>query len=624
MCGLTGVFDLKKENRIDASVVARMAAAIVHRGPDESSQFIEENIGIGFNRLSIVDVQDGHQPFFNGDGNIVLFCNGEIYNHKEIRERLEKKGYKFKTRCDVEVIVHLYEDCGVDLFNQLNGQFAFILYDKRNNQVLLARDHFGICPLFFSVVSGLLLFASEIKAILTHPMIERKVNLTGLDQIITFPGLLSPSSMFDGIHSLKPGHFMLVRDGQYKIHEYWDLDFPIETGDTPPHDDYYYIEQFEYLLRRSVSMRLNADVPVGFYLSGGIDSSIVGALMNRARQGTQFDSFSISFPDEDHREHNENFFQRLLSGHLSTAHHEIEFRSDDAERLLRRAVYFSECPLKETYNTCSLMLSEAAKTQNIKVILSGEGSDELLGGYVGYRMDEASRLAYETDDINTLLERDYRFQAWGDEGFFYEQNFTDLRELKKDLYSDSIYAGFAGFDALRKMELNKERLVGRHVFNKRSYLDMKLRLADHLISDHCDRVTYANSVEGRYPFLDIDLVEFIKSVPPSVKLRNGVEKSLLKEMCKKYIPHEIIARNKFSFVAHDSSKLLRRNVEWINDLLSTETIKRQGYFQPQMVERLRHAYSKPGFKLNAPYETDLLIIIVTFGIFLDTFKMPNS
>ena len=174
------------------------------------------------------------------------------------------------------------------------------------------------------------------------------------------------------------------------------------------------------------------------------------------------------------------------------------------------------------------------------------------------------------------------------------------------------------------MELNKNRLAGRHVFHKRSYLDMKLRLADHLISDHCDRVTYANSVEGRYPFLDIDLVEFIKNIPPSVKLRHGVEKSILKKVSKKYIPHEIINRNKFSFVAHDSGKLLRRNVEWINDLLSTETIKRQGYFRPQMIERLRQIYAKPDFRVNAPYETDLLIIVLTFGIFLDTFNLPNA
>lgn len=604
----------------EESTIRAMANAMEHRGPDEFSCNIDGRISLGFRRLSIVDVHNGHQPFYSMDGSVMLICNGEIYNYKELREELRAKGYRFCTNCDVEVIVHLYCEYGTGFLPRLNGQFAFVIYDKRDESLFLARDHFGICPLFYTSVEDRLIFASEIKAIIKHPLVKREVNLQGLDQVFTFPGPVSPVTVFRNILSMPPGHCLVIRDGVQSLSQFWDLVYP-EAGELTVKDEAFYMEGLESLLLQSVRYRLNADVPIGFYLSGGLDSSLIGALMKAVTPDVNYTSFSIGFPFDS--DMNERRYQQQMIQHLGLENVEIAFGSGEVEQGLKQAVWASECPLKETYNSCSLALSRSVRDKGLKVILSGEGADELFGGYVGYRFDKQRSVHSGVKDLEQQLEDDCRNRLWGDHDFFYEKNYHEFSSLRHDLYAPGVREKFNGFNAVEKLVFNKERIRNRHVFHQRSYVDMKLRLADHLIADHCDRVAYSNSVEGRYPFLDVGLVEFVKNIPPDIKLNGLVEKYILKKVARKYVPDTIIDRQKFGFVAPGSPAILKKNIEWVEDLLSYERIKRQGYFDPDVVEHLKRTYRKEGFVLHLPFDSDLLIVILTFNIFLELFGMPD-
>lgn len=622
MCGIAGVFNINRDFRTDVEVLNNMTDMLIHRGPDEQSSGTVENFGYGFRRLSIIDLAGGSQPFYNHDRSVVMLCNGEIYNYKALRKEMEAKGAVFSSDCDVEVIVHLYAHYGISFVERLNGQFGFCIFDQNENRLYLARDHFGICPLFYTMVDGTLVYASEIKSILKYPGVQKEVDLTGLDQTLSFPGMVSPQTMFKGVHSIKPGHFVQFDASGLKEVEYWDMDYPLESDPKPTLTEDEYVEQLEELLMRSVELRLNADVPVGFYLSGGLDSSLIGSLSKSINKGNSYPSFSIRFPSHNNKEIDEQPFQQIMNDYLNCEYNAIPFDWNNIHKGLKKAIWHSECPLKETYNTCSLALSQSVRDQNIKVILSGEGADEMFGGYVGYRFDTQRKNGH-AHDLNAIYEEQVRTKLWADPHFFYEKNQHEFTETKQALYADGVNARFNDFNSLNRLAINKERLKGRHVFHKRSYVDFKLRLSDHLISDHCDRVAYANSVEGRYPFLDIDLFDFVRKIPPSVMLTDLIEKYLLKKMARKHLPSSIIDRQKFGFVAPGSPHLLNNNIDWIEDMLSDDRIKRQGYFNPVTIRNLKKIYSKPGFKLKIPYESDLLIVILTFNIFLEEFELPD-
>jgi asparagine synthase (glutamine-hydrolysing) len=620
MCGIAGYLDLGGRRAADPAVVEGMAQKLVHRGPDSSGYFVEGHVGLGFRRLSIIDLEGGDQPITNEDRSVVMMCNGEIFNYRELRRELQTKGHAFRTNSDVEVLVHLYEEEGTGFLNRLNGQFAFVIYDRKARSLFLARDQFGINPLFYTVADGMFIFGSEIKAILAHPRVRREVDLTGLDQIFSFPGLVSPRTMFKGIASLKSGHYLTVKDGDIRVGEYWDLEYPDE-GETPDaHPESYYVERLGELFSRAVEYRLQSDVPVGFYLSGGLDSSLIAATIRAVSPGTPRHSFSIGFTE---REICETKFQRKMAAHVGAISHEIVFDWSEIARRLPEMIYHCECPVKESYNTCSMALSEAAKASGVSVVLTGEGADELFAGYVGYRLDQSGVRDARKYDLETILEEELRERLWGDKDIIYEIDQNAFRDVKSSLYSRGLNDLFEDFDCLNHELVNRERLRGKHYLHQRSYLDFKLRLSDHLIADHGDRMALANSVEGRYPFLDPALVEFVKTIPPDLKLNGLTEKYILRRVAEGLVPREIIEREKFGFHAPGSPYLLQQRVEWIQDLLSYERVKRQGYFDPESVERLKAIYSREGFKLDLPFENDLLMVILTFGIFLDSFGMPS-
>lgn len=620
MCGIGGVFETAEGARPEASVLVRMAETLTHRGPDSSGYYLKDGAGFGFRRLSLLDLEGGSQPIFNEDDSVALICNGEIFNYRELRDELSRAGHRFRTETDVEVLVHLYEEHGIGFLNMLNGQFAFAIYDERRRTMFLARDHVGINPLYYTFAGGAFIFASEIKAILAHPRVRREVDLTGLDQVLSLPGLVSPRTMFKGIQSLPPGHYVVVRNQDLQVKEYWDLDYPACRAADEVRAEGEYVARLRELLKRSIELRLHADVPVGFYLSGGLDSSLIAALIHELHPGQQRHSFSIDFTD---RSFSEAEYQRLMARHVGSIHHETKFDWSEIERRLARVIYHCECPLKETYNTASLALSGAAKEAGISAVLTGEGADELFAGYVGYRFDRLRHDKGRAYSLETALEDELRLKLWGDESLFYEKDYAAFAETKLALYSEPVAAEFAAFDFSNFPLVNKERLKGRHYVHQRSYLDFKLRMADHLLSDHGDRMALANSVEARYPFLDRHFVEFSTQVPPALKLNGFTEKYALRKVAEGLLPRRITEREKFAFVAPGGQHLLRRNVEWIDDLLSFERIKSEGYFNPVAVESLKRRYRDESFTLNIPFETDLLIVVITFGLFLETFQMPR-
>ncbi len=616
MCGICGFVKFSgKISEGEKMGLNRMIGKLIHRGPDAQESLVFDNVAFGFSRLSIIGLENGMQPIYNETQDLVLVCNGEIFNYIELKKQLKARGHTFNTESDVEVILHLYEEHGPKFLNVLNGQFAFALFDKRRKTLFCARDQMGIIPFFYAFVEGSFIFGSEIKAILEHPLMSAGVDVVGLDQILTFPGLISPRTMFQNVQSLENGHYLLVNsEAEVSNVEYWDLPGQENEFDESK-SEAKYVEELGHIFENAVRLRLRADVPSGFYLSGGLDSSMVAMKVHELTNGKTNRAFSIDFPDS---EISEAVYQKIVADRChADLSKKMFFHTDIIERL-KQAIYHCECPIKETYNTASLHLSEAVREKDLKVILSGEGADEWFAGYVGYRFD---KMRAHNPMTNAVSPDEYmlRKRLWGDGDFLYEQNFLESQHLRKDLYSKDLMHSFDEINCLNHYVINPEKIRGRDILNKRSYIDYKLRLVDHLIGDHGDRMAMANSVEVRYPFLDKDLVEFSTRVPSDLKLNEFTEKYLLRKLAARNVPSEILAREKFGFVAPGSPYLLQRDIEFINDILSYDTIRRQGYFNPAFVERLKKEYSQMGFSIHAPFETDLLIIVITFGIFLEHF-----
>jgi asparagine synthase (glutamine-hydrolysing) len=621
MCGIAGIIDIDQRGRVCQEHLQRMVNAISHRGPDGQSMYIDKHVAFGFSRLSIVDLQDGMQPMLNEDKSVVSMCNGEVFNYRQLRAQLQSNGHTFLTQCDAEVIPHLYEHAGEGLWNELNGQFAIAIYDQKRKVVLLARDHFGISPLHYAVVDGLLLFASEIKALLAHPLMPRPaVDLIGLDQILSFPGLISPRTAFQGIHSLRAGHYLETRLGQTPVErEYWDLDFtPFSDSEIPSSDQC--AAEVMNLLKESVRLRLQADVPVGFYVSGGLDSSLIVALAKQLAPNEAFHSFGIHFEE---RLLSEESHQSKIAKAFQLRHSSEQFNCDKICDRLRRVIRHCECPLKESFDTAALTLSELAQANGVSVVLAGQGADELFGGYIGYRFDQF-RNSRRTDTGQTVEEALISRQLWGDENFFYETKHHALLAIRRRLYSRQVHEQIDGMpDCLKHLPIDRSRLVALDAFHKRSYLDCKLRLSDHLLSDHGDRMTFANSVEGRYPFLDLNLVRYVSRLPSRLHLNGFEEKTILKKLATPLLPQAIVRREKFGFTSPGSADLLRSQNPLVLDYLNIDRIGREGYFNPEWVAELKIKYSEPGFRVNVPFEQDWLMLVITFGIFLEEFGLPS-
>jgi asparagine synthase (glutamine-hydrolysing) len=625
MCGIAGIYSFDRHRAVESTLVEAMTQTLVHRGPDGVGFHVEGGVGLGFRRLAIVDPRlAGNQPHYSENRDVVSVCNGEIYNHRELRADLEARGHRMQSHCDVEILPHLCEEHGDALLGRLNGQFALALYEPLKHRLLLARDRVGVCPLFWCEVDGQILFASEVKGLLAHPKVPRRVDMAGLDQIITLPGLVSPRTVFTGIQSLPPGCALVIENGQVRMQRYWDLSYPRQAATTPAAD---WEEQLEHLLLQAVSRRLQADVPVGFYLSGGLDSSLMAGLIHRLMPHRDWQAFAIVFDDAAM---DEGRYQRQMAEHIGVRLQQTRFSADMIEQRLRAVVRCAETPLRESYDTCSHVLSQAVQQANCKVVLSGEGADELFAGYVGYRFDMVRQQA-GGGGLDDLLdgedweEMQTRETLWGDGQFFYERDYAAFRETRAALYAPDLAASFGQFDCTRKSLIDTAQIAGRHPFHQRSYVDFKLRIADHLLADHGDRMTFAHSVEGRYPFLDDDLIAFVTQLPPGLLMQDGREKYPLRQVARRYVHPSILAREKFSFVAPSSPSLLALaqggSAEWIADLLAPERIRSEGIFNADTVAQLRATYLRPDFNLNQTFDADLMMMVLTFQLFREEFQL---
>jgi asparagine synthase (glutamine-hydrolysing) len=410
---------------------------------------------------------------------------------------------------------------------------------------------------------------------------------------------------------------LTVERGEVTVREYWDLRFPKEHEATYDRTPSEYQEELKETLAQAVRYRLQADVPVGAYLSGGLDSSLIVGLI--AANSQPMDTFSIDFMDTAF---SEGKFQRLMAERIRFPHHEIRFGSEEVLRCLSDVVWHAETPLKEAYNTACYALSAKVQDCGVRVVLSGQGADELFAGYAGYRFDAFRRAGRKRPAMSPEAAR-IEEALWGDPGFVYEKPQLAFREVKRRLFSSRLEAMYDSFDFSRQGVVDRDKLVGLHVLHRRSYLDFRLRLASHLLADHGDRMALAHSVEARFPFLDIHLLDLVTRIPPDLKLHDFEEKYLLKKVAEEYVPREIIQREKFPFSAPGSPALLQSGAGWIEDLLSRERITREGYFDGDEVERLKQVYRTPGFRLNVPYEDDLLMVVLSFNLFKERFQLPD-
>lgn len=610
MCGISGIYTFKGKKHIDAGVVTAMMNAIAHRGPDGSDSLVMDGLAFGFNRLSFLDLKGGMQPLYNEDRTVSMICNGEIFNYKELKEELKQKGHEFRTETDVECIVHLYEEYGSEFVIRLNGQFAIALYDSRSDDLLLVRDRIGISPLFYIKLEDRIVFASEIKAILEHPEVPRRLNLKAVDQLMNFPGIVSPVTFFRGISALAPGHMLTVtRDGIVKDREYWDLQYSPEEEDK---GEEYYVERLRELIRDSISRRLLADVPIGFYVSGGLDSSVIACNIGKYLLNSGY-SFSAEIGENDL---DESRFQKIVRDTLGSEHYSVRVDEKVIWETLPKVIWHAESAVKESYDAAAYMLSGLVQESPAKAVLTGQGSDEFFCGYVGYMVD---LFRYMQKDNMSREELEVNERLWGDPYFRYERNHPQLRETGSKLYHPSLRSEIDSFSAWKESPVNVERLRGLSSQKRRSYIDYKLRLSDHLLGEHGDRMFFSHSIEGRHPFLDNELIDFIITIPDKYKLKGVNEKYILKKAGEGIVPKEILKRKKFPFQAPGMSAMIKKPSP--NVSIDEELIRKQGIFDPEYVNELRKVYAAENFKLMGAYEIDYLLIVLTVTMLCEQYGL---
>ncbi|MFO1477573.1 MAG: asparagine synthase (glutamine-hydrolyzing) [Verrucomicrobiota bacterium] len=607
MCGIAGMFDRSRRSAIAESDMRQMLAMLRHRGPDEFGFLLDREAAIGNARLSIIDLSGGSQPIPNEDETLWVVFNGEIFNYIELRPDLEARGHKFRTSSDTEVILHLYEEYGPDFLNRMNGQFAIAIWDTRKRRLFLARDRLGVRPLFYAETPDkTLLFASEIKSILSDRRMPASIDPLQVDQVFRFWSTLTPNTVFKGIAELPPGHYLWADDKSVTVERYWQNRFPEDArGAESPSTAEEAVEQFRALLIDACRIRLRADVPVGAYLSGGLDSSTIAAIVRRFTTN-RLVTFSIAFSDE---QYDESAFQREMAGHLGTDHHVVRATHGDIGRVFPEVVWHTETPIMRTAPAPMFLLSKLVRDTGFKVVLTGEGADEFLAGYDIFKESKVRRFWAQQPqsawrsalfrklypDIKGLSGSNPAFLAaffgeglgetdspWYSHAVRWRNNRRTRRFLNDDIIAAS---GERCMDALSG-EL-PPAFKRWHPLARAQYLEISIWLSQYLLSSQGDRMGMANSIEGRFPFLDYRVVEFCNGLDPRLKMRGLREKWLLKRAAQPWLPDAIRRRPKRPYRAPVHRSFFNdATPDYVRDLLSPAALGESGIFKSGPVEQL--------------------------------------
>lgn len=606
MCGISGILNLKNPAPINTDHLLRMTYSLRHRGPDETGAYVDDWVGLAQSRLSIIDLSSGSQPIHNEDKSIWIVFNGEIFNYPELTEDLVKKGHKFYTKSDTEVIVHAYEEYGMNFLDHLNGQFAIALWDSNRERLVLARDRVGIRPLFYTILPNkTLIFASEIKSIFNYPGVEPEIDMAGINQVFTLWANIPPRTVFKNIRELAPGHFMVVTADNVKTKRYWKPEYP-HINDYEQKPMVWYQDKLKEILYDAISIRLRADVPVAAYLSGGIDSSIISALVKK-HHNNHLKTFSVAFADKGY---DERSYQEEMVNFLGTDHKIIEASYESIGDSFSDVVWYAEKPMIRTAPAPLFLLSGLVRSDNIKVVLTGEGADEVFGGYNIFKEDKVRRFwaEYPESEIRPLLlERLYPYVSKTSimSGSFWQKFFskglTDVdnpyyshlirwqntSQIKKFLNKDLQASMNDESDIFNALDAYVDKdILKWHPFSRAQYLEMHLFMSGYLLSSQGDRMMMGNSVEGRFPFLDHRLVEFANTIPPKFKMNVLNEKYILKKTFEDLLPASIINRDKQPYRAPIYQCFKRTNGAVASKMFNPDIVKDYGYFDPMAVDRL--------------------------------------
>jgi asparagine synthase (glutamine-hydrolysing) len=566
MCGINGIaLSSRSRREIDAGVLERMRDVLTHRGPDDAGLFVGGRVGLGHRRLSIVDVAAGHQPMTNEDGSLQITYNGEIYNHADFRESLEARGHVYRTHCDTETILHLYEEEGVRSVERLRGMFAFAIWDANRRELFVARDRLGVKPLYYvHADDGSLYFASEIKALLEARAVAPEVNYAALPDYLANHATSGEETLFRGVKRLLPGHTLLWRDGQVRIEKYWDVSFDKGAGeDSRRKTDDEYVAEWSELFRTSVRLRLMADVPLGMFLSGGIDSSAIAAVMS-GMVAEPIKTFSVAFAE---REANELEYARMAARAFKTDHHEILITPEQFFEALPRLVWHEDEPLAHPSSVALYFVSRLA-AEHVKVVLTGEGSDELLAGYERYRktvynLALGARYHRLTGDglrrvvqnrieslpaaskVRHKLSRTFLCVPPEIESIYFDNFAVFGRSMQRGLLTQETKERAGTTDPYAEVCRLLEETDADTLLNRLLYADTKTYLQELLMKQ--DQMSMAASIESRVPFLDHKLVEFTSRLPERLKLRGWTTKYILRRSMKGVLPEAILRRGKMGF-----------------------------------------------------------------------------
>jgi asparagine synthase (glutamine-hydrolysing) len=610
MCGLAGIVALRAGLAPPGrDALARMATALRHRGPDEYGVYRDAHAGLAHARLAIIDLATGQQPLADEDDATWIVFNGEIFNYLELRAELVALGHRFRTRGDTEVIAHAYRAWGDDAFRRMDGQWAVALWDSRSRRLVLSRDRVGICPLYYREWRGYLYFASEVRAIFAaEPDMPRAFDARGLDQTFTFWSIVPPRGVFQDIAELPPGHARVYADGAMRESAYDAPAYPRAEGAGGfPGDFGAAVAEVRRRLEQATALRmLRADVPVGAYLSGGLDSALVAALARR-HAGDAFQTFSLRFADA---EYDETEYQRLMARHLSSQHHEVTVSRRDIAEVFPRVVLHAERPILRAAPAPLFLLSGLARARGIKVVLTGEGADEMFAGYDIFREGKVRRFWARQPNSAwrpRLLERLYPYlarspvaqqamarqffgrdlAAWRAPGFAHGPRWQTTAALKR-LFAQDLRAELAGYDGVGELlaDLPAEFPEWRPLAQDQ-YLEIRTLLTGYLLASQGDRMLMAHSVEGRFPFLDKDVVALANALPDRYKLHALDEKHVLKHAAAGLVPEAILTRKKQPFRAPDALSFVAEDApDYIEAALSDAAVRAANVFDPAPVAQL--------------------------------------